>query len=274
VGDPIVIRRLAALSVVVPLVALGSLALAQSGGGRGWIDQPLASVVITSAPVAVTAHLTHPAGVTEARLVVNGADVEQKPAGGETLETLQFSWVPPEAGEYLLEVFGFGGGQWGTPGAVLVNVQVGGEISATTDSTAGTESTNTTMTLSSTTTTRPGTSTTTTRPSTTTTTTTPCSLGVPSPRGVSDADSFDPTLWWTYSGCQEPEGFEIQVSRSTDFTRLEWSGATGGSAGSVVASVGSDCTTYFWRVRTYHLGDYGSWSSTGSFFIQTIRSCP
>lgn len=276
-------RRLAAVSVLLTLGGLSSFALAQAGGAKGWIDQPLAASVITSTPVKVTAHLTHPAGVTEARLVANGADVDQKSAGGETLETVEFLWQPPGPGEYLLEVFGFGGGGWGTPGSVLVIVAAG-ESSSTTDSTIGTTTTTTTGTS---TTTRPTSTTTTTTPTSTTrpttttsttttstTTTTVCSLGVPSIRGATGTDSLTPTLSWSYGACQEPEQFEVHVSRSSDFARLEWSGAAGEFSRSVVASVGSDCTSYYWRVRTYHFGDFGSWSSTGSFFVQTVRSCP
>jgi len=290
------IRRLAALPIVGLLVATGSWALAQSAGGKGWIDQPLGSVIITSTPVAVTAHLTHPAGVTEARLVVNGEEIEQKPAGGETLETVEFSWEPPGSGEYLLEVFGFGGGGWGFPGSVLVIVVLDGETTTTTiiDSTTTTASTTTTKpatttTKPSTTTTKP--STTTTKPSTTTTsssstttssttttvpttTTTLCELGVPSPSGESGTNTLNPTLYWSYPGCQEPEEFEIQVSRDAGFLRSEWLGSAGDYERSVQVSVGANCTTYYWRIRTYDLGSYGPWSSASSFFIQTGRSCP
>jgi hypothetical protein len=47
-----------------------------------------------------------------------------------------------------------------------------------------------------------------------------------------------------------------------------------GDQRSTSVSVGADCTTYYWRIRTFDLGSQGPWSSAASFFIQTGRSCP
>ncbi len=291
-------RRLASLPIAALLVLTGQLAQAQDGGGKVWIDQPLGAVVITWTPVTVTAHATHPAGVTEVRLAVDGGTVAAVAAGGEMLETVEMSWAPPGSGVYLIEVSGFGGGEWGSPGSVVVTVDLGEtEVTTTTapsttttpratTTTSATTTTTTprTTTSTTTTTTTPRTTTTSTTTSTTTTTTTPrtttttstttCNLGTPSPAGVSGTGTFSPTVSWSYSACREPEEFEIQVSRTTDFLRLEWEGLAAGDQRSTTVGVGADCTTYYWRIRTYDLGSYGPWSGVSSFFVQTGRSCP
>ncbi len=277
-------RRLASLPIAALLVLTGQLAQAQDGGGEVWIDQPLGAVVITWTPVTVTAHATHPAGVTKVRLAVDGGTVAEVAAGGETLETVEMSWAPPGSGVYLLEVSGFGGGEWGIPGSVVVTVDLGETEVITTSASTTTTPRATTTTTSTTTTTTPRTTTTSTTTSTTTTTTTTapttttstttCNLGTPSPAGVSGTGTFSPTVSWFYSACREPEEFEIQVSRTTDFLRLEWEGLAAGDQRSTTVDVPADCTTYYWRIRTYDLGSYGPWSGVASFSVQTGRSCP
>ncbi len=264
-------RTPALLAMIMLLVTMAAWARAADHGGTAWIDQPLGWVPITSVPVTVTAHATHPSGVDEVRLDVDGETVANHGAGGETLETVEFSWNPPGAGTYLLEVFGATQGEWGEPGSVIVTV-VGDETAPTTTSTTSTttprSTTSTTTSTTSTTTT-----TTTTTTSTTTTTTTVCGLGVPSPAGVSGTDTYFPTVSWSYNGCREPEEFEIQVSRTPEILRPESTWASGDSRSSSV-SVSANCTWYYWRIRTYDLGSYGPWSGTSSFYVQVGRTCP
>lgn len=211
------------------------------------------------------------------------------------MEFAEFNWAPSAPGLHLLEVHGRGRGDWGSPASVVVEV-VGGNIgegstttisggTTTSTETTGDSAATTTSVAKTTTSTKPATTTsvaTTTTPATTTpatttsasTTTTVCDLAVPSPQGPAGADTTSPTLTWTYSGCREPDGFEVQVSRTADFARLEWQGSVSGGARSVQVSVGANCVTYYWRIRTYDKRVFGAWSAVSSFFVQTGRVCP
>lgn len=265
------IRRLSAIPIVALLMGVGSLALAQDGQGKAWIDQPLGFEVITSVPVRVTAHATHPSGVSGISLWIDGQMVSSVETEGANLETAIFEWNPPGSGTYLLEVEGNSGEGAGVPGAVEVVVDLGDLFSSTT--TVGestTEAPSSTAPGVTTTTSKP--TTTTTKP-TTTTTTTVCDLGVPAPSSVSGTGTMSPTLSWSYGGCREPEEFEVQVSRTPDFLRLESFGLAPGSVRSAQMTVTANCTTYYWRVRTYDAGSHGSWSAIGSFFVQITRTC-
>lgn len=65
----------------------------------------------------------------------------------------------------------------------------------------------------------------------------------------------------------------MQVSRTRDFLRLETFGLVPGSDRSAQMTVTANCTTYYWRVRTYDAGSYGPWSAVGDFFVQITRNC-
>ncbi|HEY7565502.1 MAG TPA: Ig-like domain-containing protein [Acidimicrobiia bacterium] len=158
-------RRLLALSVVVLwATAMVSLAAATEGG-QAWVDDPLDGTLVTSAPVAIVAHATDPAGVTLVRLSVDGQVVTETAASGATLVTVEFSWTPPGDGLFLLEVSGSSqAGVWGQPGAIVLEVLL--DAGPTTTTTAPSR---TTTTLRQTTTT--GRPTTTTSPPTTSSTT-------------------------------------------------------------------------------------------------------
>lgn len=283
-------RRIASLTIVFLLTMGASIALAQNKTANAWIDQPLAWKIITEVPVQITAHLAHPDGVTNARLDVDGQAQQEVDLGGATLERASFEWVPPGSGTYLLEVRGRGGGEWGPPAVVEVTVVLG--TPSPTSSTTSTAPQTSTTAASSTTTIRPTTtqatttttiattsttstpSSTTTAAPTTTTTTTSCDLGVPRPTGATGTSTLTPAVEWSYDGCREPDQFELQVSRTSDFLRLEWSGSTTGNARTAEVSVGANCTTYFWRIRTYDSRSAGPWSAIAFFFVQTTRTCP
>ena len=289
-------RRLASLSIVFLFIMGASLALAQSSDAGAWIDQPLGWEVITATPVQITAHLAHPDGLTSARLDVDGQVEAETGLSGKTFETAEFEWVPPGSGTYLLEVRGRGGGEWGSPAVVEVTVNLGASTQPTSTTTSSTPSSTTTTgratttTGASTTSTRPSSTTTTTHttttiPATTTTvaptttstsstTTTSCDLGIPTPTGTVGTTTLTPTIQWSYNGCRNPEQFHFEVSRTSDVLRLEWSGSTGGDARAAEVSVGADCTTYFWRVRTNDSRTSGPWSAIAFFFVQTTRTCP
>ncbi|MEZ5175137.1 MAG: hypothetical protein R2823_02910 [Acidimicrobiia bacterium] len=248
-------RRTTAV-VTASLVAASVLGIALRSGAatpgtsRSWIDAPLDGTVVTKAAVEVTAHATDPSGVTAARLTVNGTDAGETDLGGETLHTVAFSWTAPGSGLYTFEVAARNAdGEWGASAAVDVLVNLGDLVDTTTTTDA---------------------STTTTVPTTTTippTTTTICALGVPVPGSVTGTVLLTPTVHWSYSGCREPEEFEIEVSRDPGFLRNEWLGYAGGEERQVTISVGTYCATYYWRIRTHDLGDEGPWSPVNSFFV-------
>ncbi len=283
------IRRLAFATILLALTA--GAVRAADGGSHAWFDAPLAWQPVPVGPVEVLAHVAIPAGAAEVRLDVDGVTVATATPdqAGQSLTTAAFTWTPIASGLYLLEVFGRPeSGDWQPPG--VLEVTVTGPASSTTTSTtttttrpAVTTSTTTTSTTApattttSTTTTSTTTSTTTTTSSTTTTrpttTTTSCLLGVPAPSGPTGGVSTKtPTLTWSYSACQEPEEFEVQLSRDAGFARIEWSQGAGGELRAL--QVGPiDCATWYWRIRTYHLGTTGPWSSAGSFVVNAGRSC-
>lgn len=280
-------RLLGGLAVLALVVGSTTWALASGASGvRVWVDQPMDDVVIVKTPVVVTAHLGDSSGVDAARLAVDGVVVATLQLGNQTLETAVFEWAPTSPGLHLLEVSGHTGGEWGSPASVVVSV---GETTAPTTVIASTTTTvdeatttsvsrsTTTTTKSMTTTTKPATSTSTPAtsiPTTSTSTTTSCGLGVLSPGAVSGVNTLTPTLRWGYTGCREPDGFEIQVSRTSDFARLEWQGSTSGSSRSAQVAVGANCVTYYWRIRIYDNRVDGSWSGVSPFFVQIGRVCP
>ncbi len=267
-------RHVGAALVMVLLVGTTTLAAAQSEAGQAWIDAPLGFEVETVIPIRVVAHAADPTGVEEIRLDVNGETLAANAVSGETLETAEFLWTPTASGVYLLEAFGLGSGAWGEPGSVAVTVDLDDDATATTQATS--PSTNSTTTASSSTTTStPSVTTTPTTTSTTTpstTTTTECALGVPTPTGPTGTQVLATVnLTWVYSGCALPEEFEVQVSKLSDFVRLEWQSGVSGQDQSTFVTVPDNCTTYYWRIRTYHLGIFGMWSNTASFLYQGGR---
>jgi hypothetical protein len=275
-----------AAAVMAPML-LAAVALAQTSESESaaWIDAPLGFASLPFAPVEVVAHATDPAGVVQLRLEVDGSVVSETPAdpAGDRLAVGRFLWVPAAPGVFELAVRGRPeGGDWGPAGTVEVVVVGDGTASVTTVATTSTTRPVTTSTIRvSTTTTRPVTTTstratTTTSISTTTTssstTTTLCALGLPSPAGSSVSAAGSATLIWSYSGCREPEQFELQVSRDASFARVEY-GPVGVGGERSVTTPPLECGTWFWRVRTYDSGDIGPWSGASSFEV-SLRGCP
>lgn len=272
-------RRIAAVPVLGLLIATASLAIAQpADSGSAWIDEPLGWLVIIDTPVTVTAHATNPLGVARMRLDVDGVEVANVSTGSDTLETAVFEWEPPGSGTYLLEVFGAGDDQlWGQPGTVVVTVVLGETTTTTVETTTTTNATTTsttrpttTTTTSPTTTTKPPV-TTTSATTTSTTTTTQCLLGNPSPAGPTGTLSSPfATLTWAYSGCREPEEFEIHLTQEPSFLRFDTYSMSGDGRSLGVGPLA--CGTWYWRLRTYDLGSYGPISGTGSFEV-LLRGC-
>ncbi len=288
-------RRIAAATILAVMVVAGAAVAMGSSTGAAWIDSPLAWHVVGSVPVPIVAHAADPGGVTAVRFDVDGATVAVVETAGNPLELARFSWTPPASGIYVVAVSGQGpGGEWGVPAIVELSVDLDAGSSLTTGSSSslpsttssvgatstsaappGTTATTVTTTTSTTVTTTTSTTvTTTTSTTSSSTTSTTCTLGTPSTGSVSSTNTFSPTVGWTYSACREPESFEIQVSRAADFVRSEWVGSAAGDQRATSVSVGANCTTYYWRIRTVDLGSFGPWSSPGSFFVQTGRSCP
>ncbi len=268
-------RWVLASTVVVGLVfPLAGVVVASHGGAHAWFDAPLGTEVVTSVPVAIVAHVAEPTGVAGAEVAVDGEVLAGVPGTGEALQLVEVEWKPTESGTYFLSISGRGmGGDWGEPGVVVVTVDLGpgegGPADTTTTSTRPTSTTTTTPrpTSTTTTTTRP-----TTTSTTTTTTTTACALGIPSPTGPTGSVALNVvTLTWSYPGCREPEEFELQLSREPGFARIDHTGAAAGDQRSWV-SPPLACATWYWRIRTYDFGSYGSWSSTGSFSV-SMRGC-
>jgi hypothetical protein len=161
-------RRLLALSVVVLWASAMVGLAAATQGGQAWVDDPLDGTLVTSAPVIIVAHATDPAGVTLARLVVDGQVIAETAAAGASLVTVEFAWTPPGDGLFLIEVSGASqSGVWGQTGSVVLEVL----LDAAPPTTTTTAPSRTTTTIRQTTTTGRPTSTTTAPPPTTASTT-------------------------------------------------------------------------------------------------------
>jgi len=281
------------LAVAIALVSLltGSITVSAA---RVWIDDPLPESVHPVAPVQIVAHAFDEAGVASVTFSVDGDVIaEITPAGaGNRFVTVRAQWDPPGPGIYLLQVRGLAPDETGGAAASAV-IEIEGPPPpsttttvapattqpttttqpATTTSTTSTSTTTTTTSTTSTTTTTTSTSTTTTSTSTTTTsttapttTTTSCDLGVPTPTGPSGTvTNPSPTLTWSYNGCREPMEFEIQVSRDSTFTRVEYPGMAPGDVRSFPVGPLA-CDTWYWQIRTLD-PDTGPFSGVASFTV-------
>lgn len=258
------------VGLAVAVLGFAAVGLATSGPGTAWIDAPLSGVVIgpVSAPIDVTTHATDPDGIVIVRLDVNGSTVETVATDGSTLVDVRFKWSPPAAGTYGLSVWGQdSGGEWSAPGVATVTVLDRGtdpDSGLTTTTTAPSGATTTTI------------STTTTPP---TATTIPCDPALIAPvlsspaNGVGVPAATGSTLSWSYPGCGPVTHFQVQLSFTNLFGRIELEGS---------ADVGTtfdtgpleECRVYYWRVQARYNDQAGPWSSVWSFPTTTRTPCP
>ena len=93
---------------------------------HSWIDAPLHGSTVMLAPVQVVSHSTHPAGVSQVELSVNGAVVasEESPEAKQSLLTMRQTWKPVAAGKYTLNLRAKSpAGVWGQNASAEVTVK-------------------------------------------------------------------------------------------------------------------------------------------------------
>ena len=121
--------RLALLGLMVGL-ACACRPSASPAGARGaprsWIDAPLPGSTVPLGPVEVVSHSSHPEGIAQVELSVNGTVVasQASPDPGQSLVTTQQRWQPGGPGRYVLRVRARdGAGTWGASAQAEVTVK-------------------------------------------------------------------------------------------------------------------------------------------------------
>ncbi|HEX2988314.1 MAG TPA: hypothetical protein VHS06_09105, partial [Chloroflexota bacterium] len=95
---------------------------------RSWIDAPLHGSSIALGPVQVVSHSTHPGGVSEVELSVDGniVDSEVSPNPKKALVTVRQDWVPKESGKRVIRLRARNGtGDWGAYATAEVTIMAG-----------------------------------------------------------------------------------------------------------------------------------------------------
>ena len=75
-----------------------------SSGPRAWIDQPLDGSEFPLQPVTLTAHAADDDGISSFEVYLNAELLQTLSAGGERLGEASWEWLPPEPGEYTIQV--------------------------------------------------------------------------------------------------------------------------------------------------------------------------
>lgn len=250
--------RLAALLLGAAILITSTALVLAATPQTVWLDAPLdGSVAEVGDLVQIVGHVTHPDGVSFARIDVNGERLERANLGSGPgdLVTVESVWEPTEPGTYVISLRAMSITD-GWQGPVTATVTVNGDEPPPASATS--TSTSTTSTTSSTT--------------TSSTTSPPCVFTPPDPAAPADGSTTPlvaNTLSWTYSGCRPALEFQIEVSSTPTFLEI-FASATVATTDWLTPSLA--CDTYWWRVRPKTFDDVGPWSTPWSYTISN-RGC-
>lgn len=88
--------------IILPLMACNIPYQAQ--GTMAWIDQPLDSAQLPLAPIKIQAHAADSDGIARMEFLVSDILIASVTTGGMRLEEAGIEWIPPEAGNYTINV--------------------------------------------------------------------------------------------------------------------------------------------------------------------------